>query len=103
MGFADFPAVGSTSCWLAPPLALDYHYRLPPGLADFEALRSCAVDVKVFIPINLCNEHWLLGEADMTRGSLTCFDSDIATSGRHNLLLDLALQRVRAAALSLGC
>ena len=102
VGFAAFPAVGNGSFWLAPPLALDYHYRPPPGLADFEALRSCAADVRVFLPINLCNEHWLRGEADMLRGSLTFFDSDIITSGRHSPLLDLALQRVQAAAISLG-
>ena len=40
VGFADFPAVGETSCWLAPPLALDYQHRLPHGLAEFEVLRS---------------------------------------------------------------
>ena len=57
VGIADFLAVGSASCWLAPPLALDYQYRLPHGLADFEVLRSCAVDVNILIPINLCNEH----------------------------------------------
>ena len=82
VGFDGFSAVGSIPCWLAPPLALDYHYRLP---SDLETLRSCAVGVKVLIPINLCNEHWLLGEADMTPGSLTLFDSDIAATSRHSV------------------
>ena len=57
---------------------------------------------RVFLPINLCNEHWVLGEADMLRGSLTFYDSDVITSARHSPLLDLALQRVQAAATSLG-
>ena len=87
---------------MASPLELNPPYRPPPGLSDMEALRSCAPGRRVLIPFNLCNGHWLLGEADLARGLLTLFDSNVTSTDRHRHLLTLVEERAQAAATSLG-